>query len=112
MDTKDDDKALAIVLAQAKDEGLWFKAQTAPEAYLQQELRRLHAAVEADDDKALLDWLERNLFDRKWDGNFGHPYTWHMRADYRHTLQRMSGDDIRTAIRAAKGDTPIDRKEG
>lgn len=40
------DKALAVVLEQAEDEGLWFKAQTAPEAYLQQELRRLHAAVE------------------------------------------------------------------
>lgn len=31
---------------QAEDEGLWFIAQTAPEAYLQQELRNLHCAVE------------------------------------------------------------------
>ena len=38
---------LAIVLGQAEDAGLWFQARTAPEAYLQQELRRLHAAVEA-----------------------------------------------------------------
>ena len=37
---------LEIVNQQAEDEGLWFEAQTAPEAYLQQELRRLHAAVE------------------------------------------------------------------
>lgn len=37
-----------IVDEQAEDEGLWFVARTAPEAYLQQELRRLHAAVEAD----------------------------------------------------------------
>lgn len=37
----------AIVDEQAEDEGLWFVAATAPEAYLQQELRRLHAAVEA-----------------------------------------------------------------
>lgn len=37
----------AIVDEQAEDEGLWFIARTAPEAYLQQELRRLHAAVEA-----------------------------------------------------------------
>lgn len=36
----------AIVDEQANDEGLWFEAQTAPEAYLQAALRRLHAAVE------------------------------------------------------------------
>jgi hypothetical protein len=35
-----------IINEQAEDEGLWFVAETAPEAYLQQELRRLHAAVE------------------------------------------------------------------
>lgn len=37
----------ALVEAQAEDDGLWFIARTAPEAYLQQELRRLHEAVEA-----------------------------------------------------------------
>ena len=37
-----------LVDAQAEDEGLWFIAETAAEAYLQQELRRLHAAVEGD----------------------------------------------------------------
>ncbi len=36
----------ALVDRQAEDEGLWFFAETAPEAYLQQELRTLHAAVE------------------------------------------------------------------
>ncbi len=35
-----------IVDTQAEDEGLWFQAQTAPEAYLQQELRKLHADIE------------------------------------------------------------------
>ncbi len=35
-----------MVDAQAKDDGLWFDALTAPEAYLQQELRKLHAVVE------------------------------------------------------------------
>jgi hypothetical protein len=35
-----------IVNTQALDEGLWFRAQTAAEAYLQQALRRLAAAVE------------------------------------------------------------------
>lgn len=35
-----------IVNEQAEDEGLWFMATTAAEAYLQAALRRLHAAVE------------------------------------------------------------------
>ena len=35
-----------LVDEQAEDEGLWFIAKTAPEAYLQQELRRLHALIE------------------------------------------------------------------
>jgi hypothetical protein len=35
-----------IVDAQAEDEGLWCIAETAPEAYLQQELRRLHSVIE------------------------------------------------------------------
>jgi len=36
----------AVVDEQAEDEGLWFVARTAPEAYLQQELRRLHRVIE------------------------------------------------------------------
>jgi len=35
-----------VVSEQVKDEGLWFVAKTAPEAYLQQELRRLHTVIE------------------------------------------------------------------
>lgn len=35
-----------MVEAQADDEGLWFAAKTAPEAYLQQELRKLHGLIE------------------------------------------------------------------
>jgi hypothetical protein len=38
----------SLVDAQAKDEGLWFQAQTAPEGYLQAQLRRLHAVIEAE----------------------------------------------------------------
>lgn len=38
-----------LVGKQAEDEGLWFVAQTAPEAYLQQELRKLHAAIEQEE---------------------------------------------------------------
>ena len=40
--------AKALVDKQAEDEGLWFIAETAAEAYLQQELRRLHRAIEGD----------------------------------------------------------------
>lgn len=35
-----------VVLQQTEDEGLWFKAQTAPEEYLQMKLRDLHRIVE------------------------------------------------------------------
>lgn len=35
-----------IVEAQADDEGLWFIAESITESHLQQELRRLHAAIE------------------------------------------------------------------
>lgn len=35
-----------IVDIQAEDEGLWFMAQYASEAYLQAALRKLHAAIE------------------------------------------------------------------
>ncbi len=40
--------AKSVAAEQAEDEGLWFVAETAPEAYLQQALRRLHAAVEGE----------------------------------------------------------------
>ena len=36
----------SVVAEQVEDEGLWFVAQTAPEAYLQDALRRLHAVIE------------------------------------------------------------------
>lgn len=38
--------ALDLVHEQAKDDGLWFIAKYASEAYLQNSLRELHAAVE------------------------------------------------------------------
>ena len=37
-----------MVDAQAEDEGLWFEAETAPEAYIQQELRNLHKIIESE----------------------------------------------------------------
>ena len=39
-------KIQKLVDEQAKDEGLWFMALTAPEEYLQSELRKLHALIE------------------------------------------------------------------
>ena len=41
-------EAAQLTNEQAEDEGLWFVAATAPEAYLQQELRRLHAVIEGN----------------------------------------------------------------
>lgn len=38
-----------LVERQANDEGCWFEAQTCAEAYLQQQLRELHAAIEGTD---------------------------------------------------------------
>jgi hypothetical protein len=49
-------RILAVVQAQAEDPGLWFEAATAPEAYLQQEVRRLHAVIE--EEAALAFWRE------------------------------------------------------
>ncbi len=49
------DDPRAIVDRQAKDEALWLLDPTAAEAYLQQALRELHAAVEADPTQAVVD---------------------------------------------------------
>jgi hypothetical protein len=38
--------AQAVAARQADDEALWFEAETASEAYLQQALRELHEAIE------------------------------------------------------------------
>lgn len=40
------DKIQKVVDKQAEDEGLWGIAETAPGAYLQQELRKLHRVIE------------------------------------------------------------------
>jgi len=41
-------EARELVNKQSEDEGLWCIAETAFEEYLQQELRRLHAAIEGE----------------------------------------------------------------
>ena len=45
------DELQKIVDEQAEDQGLWFTAQSAPEGYLQEALRRLHKAIEARGEK-------------------------------------------------------------
>ena len=50
---------IAVVNEQAEDYGLWFEAVYATEAYLQQELRRLHSVIEAADLERLLADLAR-----------------------------------------------------
>jgi len=44
-------KLKELVGEQANDAGLWFQAKTAPEAYLQNELRKLHRMIEASGTK-------------------------------------------------------------
>ena len=38
-----------VAANQAEDDGLWFVAQTASEAYLQQALRHIHALIEGEE---------------------------------------------------------------
>lgn len=49
-------------------------------------------------DAERLDWLERVVFERHWDGTIGRPCSWSMAGPYRHTLQRMRGNSLREAI--------------
>ncbi len=47
MNLKDKLKKIKILVdKQAEDGGLWFDAETAPEAYLQNHLRELHRIIE------------------------------------------------------------------
>lgn len=47
-DAQEQNDVRRIVDEQARDEGLWFQAQTCAEAYVQTALRKLHAAAEGD----------------------------------------------------------------
>jgi len=46
-----------LVEKQAEDEGIFFAAQTGPEAYLQQEIRKLHALIE-ENEMDIMIWCE------------------------------------------------------
>lgn len=48
LDLRQLEKVRKLVSLQAEDEGIWFSAMTAPEEYLQKELRKLHQVVERD----------------------------------------------------------------
>ena len=45
----DEQKIRALVEQQANDDGCWFQAETCAEAYLQRQLRLLHAAIAGTD---------------------------------------------------------------
>jgi len=49
-----------LIEKQSNDDGLWFDAETAPEAYIQRALRQLHHAVE-DVLKQRDEWLSQKL---------------------------------------------------
>ena len=58
--------------------------------------------AEARKDAERIDWLERRLFERKWDGTIGRPPSWFMVGDFRHVVQNMTGATLRAAIDSAK----------
>lgn len=57
-------------------------------------------------DSERLDWLERVLFDKHWDGTLGRPCTWHMVGSYRYIVRAMRGPTLRDAIDAAAKEIP------
>jgi hypothetical protein len=69
---------------------------------------RRPASSALERDAARWQWLERHMFEGKWDGTIGRPKSWHMVGSYRHQLQQMRGATLRaaidSAIAAAKGD--------
>ena len=49
-------------------------------------------------DSERLDFLEKHLFERHWDGTIGRPPSWRMVGHYRHILQKMQGRTLREAL--------------
>ena len=54
-------------------------------------------------DAERLNWVRVELFRPIWDGATDKPCEWHLRDDYKHTIQRMQGNNFRAAIDAAMG---------
>ena len=61
----------------------------------------LKAVVE---DAERLDWLDGAIFMHRWNGVIGpgSEVTWTIAGDWRHTAARMTGEDLRSAIDAAR----------
>ena len=53
--------------------------------------------------RAIMDYLESNVFDGKWDGTIGRPKSWRMAGSYRHELEKWRGNTLRDAISGAMG---------
>ena len=68
---------------------------------MEQKLRADLAQCRVDAER--LAWLERHLFEQKWNGviDGGSRVDWHIRGDFRHTTRRMVGNTFRDAIDAA-----------
>lgn len=43
-------------------------------------------------------YLEAHVFELKWDGTLGRPFTWHMAGPYRHELAKWKGDSLIDAL--------------
>jgi len=78
---------IELINKQAEDEGLWFQAETASEAYLQQELRKLHAAIEETDQRKTLQRQLIKLGDMMGDG-LHHESPW-IAKEYRKVAKRL-----------------------
>lgn len=58
---------------------------------------------DAGKDAQRIDWFERKLFVKHWNGvvDSGSQVLWNITANWRHTIQRMTGNDFRAAVDAA-----------
>lgn len=72
---------------------------------LEPEIVKMRAELaEARKDVERIDWIERNLFERRWNAviDSGSSYYWSVRGDYRHTVKKLCGPrSFREAIDAA-----------
>lgn len=78
------------------DEAIQYLAQILPE--------NIYAApMPAREDSARLEWLEKKLFERNWNGviDSGSRYHWSLWSGYRHIVQYMQGITFREAIDTA-----------
>ena len=73
---------------------------------LRHEIDRLRSEVASfRADAERLEWIEKRLFVRKWNGviDGGSRIQWSIAGDFRHTTQRMIGNTFRAAVDEARG---------